>query len=296
MRHTVPICALLLICAPTTICAEESDKVLSLPSVEAWTGDFDGMIERLNIRILTVPSKTYFFLNKGEALGLAAEIGHEFEKWINKRHAKGPFDIKVVFVPTRRDHIFQELKDGKGDIAAANLTVTAARSAVIDFAKPWGSGVKEVLVTGPSAPSVASISDLGGREVMVRKSSSYYEHLIALNKRLQEDKRPAIKIVAADENLEDEDLLEMVSAGLLPWVIVNSHKAKLWARILKGLSVREDINVSDNGEIAWAVRKNSPLLQRELDEFVTTHLKFANDLASQYIYDGKIIRNSLAPD
>lgn len=283
-------------CASSAVFAEKSVRVLSLPSVAAWTGDLDGMIERRTIRILTVPSKTFFFLNKGEALGLAAEIGHEYEKWINKRHAKGPFDIKVVFVPTRRDRIFQELKDGKGDIAAANLTITTGRSALVDFAKPWANGVKEVLVIGPSAPSIATINDLGGREIMVRKSSSYYEHLIALNKRLQAEKHPAVKIVAADENLEDEDLLEMVSAGLLPWVIVNSPKARLWTRILKGLSIREDISVNDNGEIAWAVRKNSPVLQRELEEFVTSHFKFANDLASQYIYDGKIIRNSLAPD
>ena len=264
--------------------------------MQAWTGDFDGMIKRRAIRILVVPSKTFFFLNKGETLGLTAELGQEFEKWINKRHAKGPFDIKVVFVPTRRDRIFQELKDGKGDIAAANLTITAGRSALVDFAKPWGTGVKEVLVTGPSAPSIAAISDLGGREVMVRTSSSYHEHLVELNERLQREKLPAVKIVAADENLEDEDLLEMVSAGLLPWIIVDSLKAKLWTRILKGLSVREDLKLNEGGEIAWAVRKNSPLLQRELEEFVTSHRKFADDLISQYIYAGKIIRNALAPD
>jgi ABC-type amino acid transport substrate-binding protein len=177
MRRTVSICALLLIFTPIAVCAETPIKVLSLPSVQAWTGDFDGMIKRRTIRILAVPSKTLFFLNKGETLGLTAEIGQEFEKWINKRHAKGPFDIKVVFVPTRRDRIFQELKDGKGDIAAANLTITAGRSALVDFIKPWATGVKEVLVTGPSASSIGTISDLGGREVMVRTSSSYHEHL-----------------------------------------------------------------------------------------------------------------------
>ncbi len=218
------------------------------------------MIERRRIRILVVPSKTFFFLNKGDTLGLTAELGQEFEKWINKRHAKGPFDIKVAFIPTGRDRIFQELKDGKGDIAAANLTITSGRSTLVDFAKPWGK-VNEVLVTGPSAPSIAAISDLGGREVMVRTSSSYHEHLVELNERFQREKLPTVRIVAADENLEDEDLLEMVSAGLLPWVVVDSHKAKLWSRILKGLSVREDIKLNEGGEIAWAVRKNSPLLQ-----------------------------------
>ena len=80
MRYAAPICVLLLFCTSSATSAEEPGKVLSLPSVQAWTGDLDGMVERRTIRILTVPSKTYFFLNKGEALGLAAEIGHEFEK------------------------------------------------------------------------------------------------------------------------------------------------------------------------------------------------------------------------
>ena len=142
MRHVVSICALLLVCAPTAVCAETQVTVLSMPSVQFWTGDFDGMIKRRAIRILVAPSKTLFFLNKGETLGLTAELGQEFEKWINKRHAKGPFDIKVVFVPTRRDRIFQELKDGKGDIAAANLTITAGRSALVDFTKPWAKGLR----------------------------------------------------------------------------------------------------------------------------------------------------------
>jgi ABC-type amino acid transport substrate-binding protein len=88
----------------------------------------------------------------------------------------------VAFVPTRRDRLFQDLRDGKGDIAAGNLTITPQRDAVIDFVKPWAGGVKEVLVTGPSAPNVAAVSDLGGRELTVRKSSSYYEHLLELGR------------------------------------------------------------------------------------------------------------------
>src|SRR6201987_4784983 len=136
MRRIVLTFALLLACIPT-LHAQSSSDVLALPQVETWTGDFDGMLKRRVVRILVVPSKTFFFLNKADTLGLIAETGQEFEKWINKRHAKPPFDIKVVFVPTRRDHIFQDLIDGRGDIAAANLTITPDRSAIVDFAKPW---------------------------------------------------------------------------------------------------------------------------------------------------------------
>jgi membrane-bound lytic murein transglycosylase MltF len=295
MRPVIPICSLLLLCAPTTALAETPAQVLSLPEVHAWTGDFDGMLKRRTVRILVVPSKTFFFLNKGDTLGLIAEAGQEFEKWTSKRHSKGPFDIKVAFIPTRRDRIFQDLIDGKGDIAAANLTITAERNTRVDFPKPWLTGVKEILVTGPSAPSVTTITELAGKEIMVRASSSYYTHLLALNDRFGKENRAPVKIVPGDENLEDEDLLEMVSAGLLPWAIIDAHKAKIWTRILKGLSLREDIIFNDGGQVGWAIRKNSPLLHREIEEFVTSHREFTENLISQYLYTGNVIRNALAP-
>src|SRR3974377_1548450 len=288
VRHVISICALLFACALSVTPAETSTVLVSLPVFKSWTGDFDGMLNRRLIRILVVPSKTYFFLNKGDTLGLTAETGQEFEKWINKRHAKGPYYIEVAFIPTRRDRIFQELKDGKGDIAAANLTITQERTAIVDFAKPWTKDVKAVLVTGRSGPPRTAISDLGGRGAIVRASSSFHTHLLALNNRLKSDNQTPIKLVAADENLEDEDLLQMVSAGLIPWTVVDGHTAKLWTKILKNISIREELTVNESGEIAWAVRKNSPLLQRELEEFVTSHRKFAEDLISQYLFVCKI--------
>ncbi len=285
----------LSICAATAVHADLAIEVLSLPRVETWSGDFDGMLERRTVRILVIPSKTFFFLNKADTMGLIAETGREFEKWINKRHAKPPYDIKVVFVPTTRDRIFQDLVDGRGDIAAANLTITADRSAIVDFAKPWLTGVKEILVTGPSAKPIAAVSDLGGKEILVRKSSSYHTHLVELNERLEKESRAKVNLVLANEDLEDEDLLQMVSAGLLPWVVVDAHKAKLWAKILKELTLREDLAFNQGGEIAWAVRKNSPLLRREISEFVTAHGRFTDDLVSEYLHEGNIVRNALAP-
>ena len=293
MRYLISIFCALLIGTPAVAIAETT---VSMPKTRAVTGDFDDMIKRRIIRILVVPNKTYFFLHKGESFGLTAEVGREFEKWINKRHANGPYKINVALVPTKRETILQDLREGKGDIAAANLTVTGERSALVDFAQPWLKDVKEILVTGPSAPSIATISDLAGRDLTVRKSSSYYTHLVALNERLRKEQKKEIKIIAADENLEDEDLLEMVSAGLLPWVVVDAHTAKLWSRILKGIALRNDLVVNEGGEIAWAIRKNSPLMQGELNEFISTKRKFANDLISYYIADGKPVRNALAPD
>jgi membrane-bound lytic murein transglycosylase MltF len=297
MRRAIAIFVLLLACVSTASRAGSELPVepLSLPRTLTYSGDFDGLLQRRIVRILVVPSKTFFFLDKADTLGLIAETGQEFEKWINKRHAIPPFNIDVVFVPTRRDRIFRDLIDGKGDIAAANLTITPDREVLVDFAEPWLKGVKEILVTGPSAPSIASLSDLGGKDVMVRKSSSYYTHLLELNERLDKEGHATAKIVAADENLEDEDLLQMVSAGLLPWTIVDAHKAKLWVRILKNLALRENLALNEGGEIAWAIRKNCPLLRHEIDEYVAAHGKFTDDLVSEYLHAGNVVRNALAP-
>jgi len=53
--------------------------------------------------------------------------------------------------------------------------------------------------------------------------------------------------------------------------------------------------LNEHGEIAWAIRKNCPLLQREIDEFVAVHGRFTEDLVSEYLHAGNVVRNALAP-
>src|SRR5262249_48384063 len=159
----------------------------ALPQIHAWTGDLDSMLKRRAVRILVPHSRTLFFQDKGTVRGVAAEIALDFEAWLNKRYGKKPYKIQVALIPTPRDRLLTALRQGKGDIVAANLTITPERSALVDFARPWGTGIKEVLVTGPATPAVAGIADLGGKEVRVRKSSSYYEHITGYNARANKE-------------------------------------------------------------------------------------------------------------
>jgi membrane-bound lytic murein transglycosylase MltF len=215
-------------------------------------------------------SPTLFYQSKGESYGAEAELGSELEKLLNQRYGNSTKKIKVVFVPTARNRLLEDLRLGRGDIAAANLTITPQRTEIVDFAQPWATGIKEVLVTGPAAPKVESMADLADREIKVKKLSSYYVHLLSVNETLIKSGKRPIKVTFDDDNLEDEDILEQVNAGLLPWAIVDSHIAKLWTNILPNIIVREDISFNDDGEIGWALRKNSPKLKAELDQFVQT--------------------------
>ena len=105
----------------------------------------------------------------------------------------------------------------------------------MDFSDPVATGVREVLVTGPDAPPVASLDELSGKEVYVRPSSSYAEHIEELNARFAAEGKPPLKIIPAPEILEDGDILEMVSAGLVPATVVDSFMADLYTQVFPNL-------------------------------------------------------------
>ena len=268
-----------------------------LPIPEPWKGDFDGMRKRRLVRILVPLSKTFFFLDKARYRGTAHDLGKEFEAWLNKKYKQNAFEIRIYFIPTSRDRLLSDLTIGLGDIAIGNLTITPDRLRIVDFSDPELEKVKEVVVTGPSAPQLNFLDDLGAQEIYVRRSSSYYEHLVELNIKLKAAGKQTIKLKAGDEELEDEDLLEMVSAGLLPMVVVDDHKAVFWAQVFKNLTVRTDLSIYEGGRIAWAVRKNSPMLLAEINSFIDKQVKkrgLGNIVLRRYLRSTKYVKNAFS--
>lgn len=266
--------------------------------LESHTGDFDEMQKRRLIRVLVPFSKTIYFIDKGTQLGTAVDFGTELEKVLNKDRKEEIDRIRVGFVPMARDQLIPALNAGRGDIIMANLTITPDREALVDFTEPFYSKASEVLVTGPGAGTVTSFDDLGGKEIRLRPSSSYFEHLTAMNKVRRDAGKPEIIIKPMDENLEDEDLLEMVDAGLLPWTIVDDHRAAIWKAVFVNLAVHPHLAVATDGRIAWAIRKNSPQLKAHLDAFAKQHrvgTTFGNILKNRYYKNDKMLRRAYAP-
>ena len=283
----------------------QPDGVESLPPeivervMRPWTGDFDGMVERRLIRVLLAYGRTSYFIDRGQQRGLTYEAFKELGDFVNQDRKGQPLKVAIAFIPVRRDQLLSCLMEGKGDIAAANLTITDARRQEVDFCDPVMTGVSEVVVTGPGSPPIARLDDLAGKEVVVRRSSSYFESLHALNASFGKAGKREIILTPANENLEDEDLLEMVNAGLLPMTVVDSHLAAFWSQVLDDIKVHDQLTVRTGGEIAWAIRKNSPRFKRVLDEFVKGHKKgtaFGNILFNRYLRGTKHARNAVSPD
>jgi len=269
------------------------DMTLAPPTAltQAWKGDLDGMIERRVIRALVPYSKTMFFVDLGGTQrGIAYEYMKAFEDDLNARRKTGNLRVHVLFIPTARDKMLEMLDAGRGDIAAVDATISEAGQAVADYSTPIARGVKEIVVTGPGSPPIATLDDLAGKTVYVRKASTREANLRALSDKLVARGLAAIDVRQAPNELEPEDLLEMTNAGLLPAVVVNHYYGKFWKQIFTDIVVREDLVISEGNDVGFGMRNNSPQLKAEFDAFLATRSKgsaFGNVVLRKYLQDTK---------
>jgi membrane-bound lytic murein transglycosylase MltF len=222
-----------------------------------------------------------------------------FEDDLNGRLKTGHLRVQVIFIPVGRDELLPGLVEGRGDIAAANLTITDERREQVDFSNPIATGVSEIVVTGPASSPIQSVQDLSGQEVFVRQSSSYYESLQRLNAELEKAGKAPVRLKLAPETLEDEDLLEMVNAGLVRLVVVDDYKAEFWSQIFPKIRLHPDVAVRTGGAIGWAFRKDSPKLAAAVNRFIAANRKgttLGNEIFNRYLRNAKYVRNALDPD
>lgn len=297
------LAAALGLLAPTASGGQALSPGLRPAIAKPWTGDLDGMVKRRVIRALVVYSKTFFFLDRGTERGISHDALKLFEDDINRQAAVKKqltarhLRVQVILLPVHRDRLIPVLLEGRGDIAAAFLTITPERQRLVDFSDPVFTGVDEIVVTGPGAPPIGNLDDLSGKEVFVRMSSSYYESLQTLNTDFAKAGKAPVKVKPAPEDLEDEDLLEMVNAGLVPIVVVDSQKAQFWKEFFTNIALHPDVAVRTGGEIAWMFRKDSPQLKAAVNDIIRRRGrggKEAQIIVAQYLKNTKWVKNALS--
>jgi membrane-bound lytic murein transglycosylase MltF len=253
---------------------------------EKWTGDLDGMIERRRIRVLTAYSKTDYFVDKGTQRGLTYEAFQLFDDELNRKLKNKKLRVDVVFVPVAHDDLIPALLDGRGDVAAAGKLITERRLEQVDFTNPTRNNVSSIVVTGPGSMPLNSVEDLGGKEVYLRMSDIGPKSVERFNEMLAKAGKPPVKVQPAPEVLADEDILEMVNAGIVKATITNDYIAEFWQQIFPGIVLSKTAAVRTDGQIALMVRKNSPKLKTELNEFLARHpegSKERNILLQKYL-------------
>ena len=261
---------------------------------ERWTGDLDGMIQRREIRALVVYSKSGFFYDNGRPGGISFEALQELERTVNHKFKTGSRPVAITYMPVAYDQLEESLTSGLGDLIAFPVAITPEREQRAAFSLPAASHVSQIVVTGPKGPTLTNLDDLSGIQIFVNPLSVYYQNLQQLNQSLEaKGKTPAV-LKASDQNLGDEDLLEMVNAGLIPATVTTSLKAQFWAKVFDHLQVCSGCVLSSDEQLAWVMRKDSPKLKRLVDQFVITHREgtaFGNTLLRRYLQNTKWVKN-----
>ena len=255
--------------------AQDVDVVRRAESIPAYWGkldqpffgDWPEIRKRRVLRVLVPYSRTFFYHDNGRTRGISADLLAELELYLNKSLKTGRNPISVLAIPVERDQLLSGVAAGLADVAVGNLTVTAQRQAEVDFVVLAGHQQREVLVASPSAPSITDERDLAGRMLAVRRSSSYFSSIEKLNSRLVKSGRPRSEPFIVPEALEDEDLLEMLNAGLVDFSIMDDWKARLWQSVYPQIRIYSQIVLREQAQTGWAIRHQSPKLAALLAGF-----------------------------
>ena len=264
------------------------------------TGDLDEMVKRRNIRALVVMNPIGFFYDKGRPMGMIYEALEEFQKFVNQKFKTGTSSrVTVTFIPVRLDQLEAALTEGLGDVIANTIVVTPDREKRVAFSTPLFTNVTQIIVTGSGYGPASTLADLGGKEVYVNPLSTYYDNLQKANETLQKAGKAPIVIKAADKNLTEDDLLQMVNAGLIPATVATKQRSDLWSKVLDHLQPHPDLVIASGQQTAWVMRKNNPQFKQLVDEFVATHAQgtsFGNTVVRRYLQNTKWVKNSTSSE
>jgi membrane-bound lytic murein transglycosylase MltF len=247
------------------------------------------------VRVGVMFDRTFYYVDKGITRGVAYEYGQLMEQRINEVLKTGNLKVHVFFLPMPREKLLSALVDGKVDMVAARLTITPERERLVEFTNATRTNVNQIIVTPAGTPAIGSLDDLAGRRVFVRKESAYHQSLLTLNQQLEAKGKEPILIELAPDNLADDDLLEMVNAGLLPAVVVDDYLARFWKKVFPQIVLHEKVAVLSGSSLGIAVRKGNPQLKAALNRFMAKNglgTVFGNQIERRYLIDTTYARNA----
>ncbi|MDA5193103.1 MltF family protein [Govanella unica] len=258
-KATLLISTLMLASGPL----QAADRVtLSDSSSQPAFGDLETLTSRNLVRVLVPLSRSDFYLDSGSPRGRTAQRLEAL--------ATALAPLRVQYILTPRDRLLSDLAAGRGDLAAGGIEISDHGLRSIDFSTAVATPAADVFVTRKGSPAIRSFEDLSGRRVYARRGSRTLAYLHALDAHLaQEGLRPMV-ILSLPEELGEEDLLDMLNAGLIEATVTSERLAKFWARPLPQIRPEAPLASGDNpeatlqssGRMAWAFRQESPALAK----------------------------------
>jgi membrane-bound lytic murein transglycosylase F len=215
--------------------------------------DLNEIRKKGKLTVLFENSTLSFFEYRGKKMGFEYEILDSFAK-----HIGLPLEVKVI---SKSNDFISSLKNGEGDMIAANIAISLKDRNRIDYSIPYYY-THQVLIQRNGDSVIHEAFDLGGKSIFVRGKSAFSRRL----KHLQEEIGQSIKIKSLKSDPISEDLIEMVANEQLDFTIAHENLARISKELHPNLNI--ELPLSFKQKIAFGLRKNSSHLKKKLDRFL----------------------------
>jgi membrane-bound lytic murein transglycosylase F len=191
---------------------------------------------------------TYYEDRDGNPAGPEYELVQDFAR---NRHIQVRFQVLESV-----EEIFEALGEGKGDLAAAGLTLTESRAEMFQVG-PEYKRITEVCVCHKDS-KVESPADLGGLRLTVVKGSSYEETLLRL-------KRDQPDLGWSSHDSSTEQLLKEIWDEKIDCTIADSNILEINQRYFP--EIEQAFTLGEERSLVWYLPQGSPITHDELERW-----------------------------
>ena len=262
-----------------------------------FTGDFDEMVKRRVIRVAVTFNRTHYFIDSGQERGMTYESLKLFENDLNtslktaiSRSMSSSCRCRGMSCtpPDERQGGYGR-RDGDRHARtgeACRLLRADAHRREPGRGHRAGRSANQLRWTTWPARRCSS-----ARGAFTTKASS------RLNAQLKERGKPPVVIAPAPDVFEDDDVLEMVNAGLVPITVVDDYLAEFWKQVFTDITVHKDVTLRSGGNLAVAFRTENPKLREFVNTWIRKHGQgdaFRNVIEQRYLQSVKYAKNAAA--
>ncbi|MBX2967433.1 MAG: transporter substrate-binding domain-containing protein [Cyclobacteriaceae bacterium] len=256
--HIPSIIAIFLVFAG---CGRSSDSADAAPVAV----DLEQIKERGYLTALVDNNSFSYFIYKGRSMG--------FEYELLKRLAQH-LDVELrIKVTSGVERGIDQLNSGEGDILAFPLTITKDRTEKILFTNPQFDSYQVLVQRKPdnwrqltrnqlNEQLIRRPAQLIGKEVYAMANSSFVQRLHHLSEEIGGE------IIVHEDSTDavTENLIKAVAMGDIDYTVTDNIIARVNAAYHDNLDVETILSLPQ--QIAWSVRKTSPELQEEINNWL----------------------------
>lgn len=232
--------------------------------------DLTEIIKDKKLTVLVENSAISYFIYRGQPMGLEYEILSRFAKEIGVQ-----LEMKIV---KNLDDMIPMLLSDEGDLISCNYTITKERQKEIDFSEPYMRTPQVLVQRKPKDWSTRKKSDwkkdvltdpeqLAKQQIHVWGNSSYFKRL----EHLQEELGDTIYTKSVDGSVIPEEIIEWVSTGIIDYTITDKNVAQINEAFYPNIDIELELSITQ--KIAFGIRKTSPALQNQLNEWLNEFMK-----------------------